>query len=206
MNRINLLPGAQRSSQLRRRRLAKALAQGMAAGLTLSGLSGAALLGAQHLALAQSASAQEQLSAWRDRYEEAVALQTQVKQAQQWRQRLAGWRSSPPSPHQWLTALEASWMPSVQLHALRLSPQHLLIDGTVPNSSPQPALGEWVLSANGSSVTAEVLEMQMAPPPSASVDGTHGVRQFRMRWAWPAATSATGRLPATATERPEPSQ
>lgn len=208
VNRINLLPGAQRSSQLRRRRLAKAMAQGIAAAVTLSGLSWAALLGAQHLALAQGTSAQEQLSAWRDRYEEAVSLQNQLKQAQQWRQRLAVWRSSSPAPHQWLTALEASWMPSVQLHALRLSPQHLHIDGTVVNSSPQPALGEWVLSAHAQSVAAEVLEMQMAPQASAAVDGTQGLRQFRVRWTWPAAATATvtGRPVAAAPKRPEPSQ
>ncbi len=189
MNRINLLPGAQRSAQLRRRRWVGAAVWGLVSGLVLVAISWVLLLWAQAHAHQAVRESEVQLSAWRVQYQHAVALQEQVHQATEWRQRLAQGVSGRSQPRHWFEALETSWPSAVKVHALRLNPQHLVVEGTARLAESNTALGEWVLSAGGESVPAEVMEVQMTRDIAREFSSDRSAQQFRIRWAWPAAAS-----------------
>lgn len=190
MNRINLLPGAQRSAQLRRRRLGQAAVCGVVAGLVLAGTSWAALLQIGDHAEESTRESEQQLAAWRVQYQEALAIQEQVGQITQWRKRLTQWLAGRSQPHHWFAALEESWPVGVNLDALRVTSEQLWVEGQLHTESPRTALGEWVLSAGAAAVAAEVLEVHMAHDPPQTTALAPTTQRFRLRWVWPTASSA----------------
>lgn len=190
MNRINLLPGAQRSAQLRRRRLARSAVCGVVAGSVLACISWAVLLRLGAHAEQSIRESEHQLANWQPQYQEALAIQEQVGQITQWRKRLTQQLAGRSHPHHWLAALEENWPVGVKLDALRLTPEQLWVEGRLRAESPRAALGEWILSAGAAAVSAEVLEVHMTQDPPQTTAMAPSTQSFRLRWVWPAASSA----------------